>query len=155
MKAKKRGVQKAQKQSNTTFFIDIETNIGLKSIRSGSEAEVVSIGISKLDQSNKVYSSYYKEFNPIYPLGHAVPGAAPFAHRTKTDLFWHLLRANAKYDKEEKENPVNFNMVRLVLHYLHNMRLIHLLFTNLIHAPSTSKGRNFRWSDQCKAFAGA
>ena len=68
-------------------------------------------------------------------------------------MFWHLLRDNVKYDKEKKENQVNFNMVRLVLHYLHNMRLIHLLFTNLRHAPSTSKGRNFRWRDPSKAFA--
>ena len=51
-----------------------------------------------------------------------------FALRTEVDLFWHLLRDNVRYDKEKKENQVNFNMVRLVLHYLHNMRLIHLLF---------------------------
>ena len=52
----------------TTIYIDVETNIGLKSINAGSKAEIVSIGIAKVPPNERPKVCFYKEFKPIRPV---------------------------------------------------------------------------------------
>ena len=71
----KRDVQKKQKpqhgrrkslsiQRKTTYFVDVETNIGRQNINAGYPAEAVSIGIAKINDLDKEEGVYYKEFRP-------------------------------------------------------------------------------------------
>ena len=52
------------KQRKTTYFVDVETNIGRQNINAGYPAEAVSIGIAKIDDLDKEEVVYYKEFRP-------------------------------------------------------------------------------------------
>lgn len=44
--------KKLIRQKKTTYFIDVETNIGRKAINADHDAEAVSIGIASLDDKN-------------------------------------------------------------------------------------------------------
>ena len=56
---------KEMQQSKTRYFIDVETNIGLRNMKAGYIPEAVSIGIAKSVEPRPPEICYYKEFRPL------------------------------------------------------------------------------------------